>query len=234
MVSYSFFILGAWDDAWSYRWNPQLYASHGYVVLMINPEGSTGYGQKYTDAVRQDWGGKPFQTLMNGLDQVVAQYQYIDKNRMCSLGASYGGYMQNWINAQTSDQKKFKCIVNHDGVFDAVAMAYSTEELWFTQAEFGGLPYNPTDYPKFEKFNPSNFVDKMTTPMLIIHGGKDFRIPESEGISAFTALQRRGIESKFLYFEMENHWVLKPDNSIKWYDTVLAWLDKFTQNTPRK
>jgi len=219
---------GAWTDGWSYRWNPQLWANRGYVVVMVNPQGSTGFGQAFTDAVREDWGGSPYISLMKGFDFVVSNYTFIDGNRACACGASYGGYMINWVNGK--NEKKFKCLVNHDGVFDTVAMGYGTEELWFTEAEFGGTPYD--NIAGYEKFNPRNLAKTMNTPTLVIHGGMDYRIAISEGLSTFTALQRRGIPSKLLYFPLENHWVLKPDNGIMWYNNVLAWLDQWTNNSP--
>jgi dipeptidyl aminopeptidase/acylaminoacyl peptidase len=208
-------------NAWSYRWNPQAYAGRGYAVVFIDFHGSTGYGQAFTDSISGDWGGKPLVDLQKGLDTALAKYDWLDGERACSLGASYGGYMQNWIAGNWPD--RFRCIVNHDGIFDNRAMYYSTEELWFPEWEFGG-PYfaRPELY---DKWDPSRFVGKWRTPMLVIHGGKDYRVPDTQGLATFTALQRRGIESKLLYFPDENHWVLKPQNSLQWHAVVLDWLD---------
>lgn len=212
---------GSFGNGWSYRWNPQTYAGAGYAVVFIDFHGSTGYGQKFTDAISGDWGGKPLEDLKKGLAAAVAKYPWLDREQSCALGASYGGYMMNWIEGNWSDG--FKCIVNHDGVFDARGMAFSTEEQWFTDWENGG-PYF-TVPENHERFNPVNYVKNWKTPMLVVQGDMDFRIPTAQGLSAFTALQRRGIESKFLFFPDENHWVLKPANSVLWHHTVLDWLD---------
>jgi dipeptidyl aminopeptidase/acylaminoacyl peptidase len=212
---------GSFGNAWSYRWNPQVYAGAGYATVFIDFHGSTGYGQKFTDAISGDWGGKPFEDLKKGLAAAVAKYDWLDRSHACALGASYGGYMMNWIEGNWSDG--FKCIVNHDGVFDTRGMAYSTEEQWFTDWENGG-PYFAVP-EKHERFNPVLHVNKWKTPMLVVQGDLDFRIPTTQGLSTFTALQRRGIESKLLVFPDENHWVLKPANSVLWHHTVLGWLD---------
>ncbi len=213
---------GSFGNGWSYRWNPQTYAGAGYAVVFIDFHGSTGYGQKFTDAISGDWGGAPLEDLKKGMAAAVAKYPWLDREKSCALGASYGGYMMNWIEGNWSDG--FKCIVNHDGVFDARGMAYSTEEQWFTDWENGGAYFAvPQNH---EKFNPVNFVNNWKTPMLVVQGDLDFRIPTAQGLSTFTALQRRGIESKFLFFPDENHWVLKPANSLLWHHTVLGWLDK--------
>jgi dipeptidyl aminopeptidase/acylaminoacyl peptidase len=188
---------------------------------MVDFHGSTGYGQAFTDSISRDWGGKPLVDLQKGLDAAVAKYDWLDGNNACALGASYGGFMMNWIEGNWPN--RFKCIVQHDGVFDQRMMYYSTEELWFMDWENGGPQYeHPENY---EKFNPVDSVSKWQTPMLVIHGEQDFRIPYPQGIAAFTALQRRGIESKLLVFPDENHWVLKPANSVLWYHTVVGWLD---------
>jgi dipeptidyl aminopeptidase/acylaminoacyl peptidase len=213
---------GSFGNGWSYRWNPQTYAGAGYAVVFIDFHGSTGYGQKFTDAISGDWGGKPLEDLKQGLAAAVAKYPWLDREKSCALGASYGGYMMNWIEGNWSDG--FKCIVNHDGVFDARGMAFSTEEQWFTDWENGG-PYF-TVPENHERFNPVNFVKNWKTPMLVVQGDMDFRIPTTQGLSTFTALQRRGIESKLLFFPDENHWVLKPANSVLWHHTVLGWLDQ--------
>ncbi|MFD0739425.1 prolyl oligopeptidase family serine peptidase [Lysobacter koreensis] len=217
---------GSFGDGWSYRWNPQTYAGQGYAVVMIDFHGSTGYGQAFTDAISQHWGDRPLEDLQKGWAAAQKQYPFLDGGNACALGASYGGFMVNWIagNWHTPQSGAWKCLVNHDGVFDQRAMGYATEELWFTEWEQGGTPY---DVPKnYEKFNPVNHVKEWRVPMLVVQGQQDFRIPAEQGIATFTALQRRGIESKFLYFPDENHWVLKPQNSVQWHDTVNGWLEK--------
>jgi dipeptidyl aminopeptidase/acylaminoacyl peptidase len=212
----------SFGNMWSYRWNAQTFAGAGYAVVMIDFHGTPGYGQAFTDSISRDWGGKPLVDLQKGLDAAVAKYGWLDGERACALGASYGGFMMNWIEGNWPH--RFRCIVQHDGVFDQRMMYYSTEELWFAEWENGGPQYeNPQGY---EKFNPVDFVSRWHTPMLVIHGEQDFRIPYSQGIAAFTALQRRNIESRFLEFPDENHWVLKPANSVLWYHTVLGWLDE--------
>jgi dipeptidyl aminopeptidase/acylaminoacyl peptidase len=213
---------GSFGNGWSYRWNPQVYAGAGYAAVFIDFHGSTGYGQKFTDAISGDWGGKPLEDLKKGLAAAAAKYPWLDRSKACALGASYGGYMMNWIEGNWSDG--FKCIVNHDGVFDARGMAYSTEEQWFTDWENGGPYFSVPE--KHERFNPVLHVKKWKTPMLVVQGDKDFRIPTTQGLSTFTALQRRGIESKLLVFPDENHWVLKPANSLQWHHTVIGWLDQ--------
>ena len=209
-------------NQWSWRWNAQVYAGAGYGVVFIDFHGSPGYGQAFTDSISQDWGGKPLVDLQKGLDAALARYDWLDGSRACSLGASYGGFMQNWIAGNWSD--RFKCIVNHAGIFDQRTMYYTTEELWFTEWENGG-PYYVT--PQIhEKFNPADYVTKWKTPMLVTHGALDYRVPYSQGLATFTALQRQGIESRLVFFPDENHWILKPANNIQWHDEVLAWLDK--------
>lgn len=217
---------GSFGDHFHYRWNPQTYAGQGFVAVMIDFHGSTGYGQKFTDSISQNWGSKPFVDLQKGLNHVLSQYQFIDSNNMCALGASYGGYMINWIAGNWPD--KFKCLVNHDGVFDNRMMYYATEELWFVEWENGG-PYYKTP-EKHEKYNPVNFVKNWKTPMLVIQGELDYRIPVTQSLGTFTALQRKGIKSKLLYFPDENHWVLKPANSIQWHHEVNQWLHEFLSN----
>jgi dipeptidyl aminopeptidase/acylaminoacyl peptidase len=214
---------GSFGDGWSYRWNPQTYAGQGYAVVMIDFHGSTGYGQDFTDAISQHWGDRPLEDLQKGWKAAQDKYAFLDGDKACALGASYGGFMVNWIAGNWN--QPWKCLVNHDGVFDQRAMGYATEELWFTEWEQGGTPY---DVPKnYEKFNPVNHVDEWKVPMLVVHGQLDYRIPVEQGIATFTALQRRGIESQFLYFPDENHWVLKPQNSVQWHDTVNAWLKHY-------
>ena len=213
----------SFQNQWSWRWNAQAYAGRGYAVVFIDFHGSPGYGQAFTDSISQDWGGKPFVDLQQGLAAALEKYNWLDGDRACSLGASYGGFMQNWIAGNWPD--RFRCIVNHAGIFDARSMYYTTEELWFTEWENGG-PYfdNPAMH---EKFNPAALVKNWRTPMLVTHGEKDFRVPYSQGLATFTALQRRGIPSKLLVFPDENHWVLKPANSLLWHQTVLDWLDQY-------
>lgn len=213
---------------WHYRWNPQVYAARGYAVLSIDFHGSTGYGQAFTDSISGDWGGKPLVDLQKGWAAALAKYEWLDASRACALGASYGGYMTNWIQGQWPGA--FKCLVTHDGIFDTRAMAYSTDELWFSEWEFGGTPYDKPDH--HERHNPALHVAKWTTPMLVIHGGQDFRVPLEQGLAAFTALQRRGIASQFLHFPDENHWVLAPGNALQWHEAVLGWLDRWTAPTP--
>ncbi|MBA5690418.1 S9 family peptidase [Rugamonas apoptosis] len=217
---------GSFGNAWGYRWNPQVYAGAGYATVFIDFHGSTGYGQKFTDAISGDWGGKPLQDLKLGLAAAARRFPWLDTQRSCALGASYGGYMMNWIQGNWSDG--FRCIVNHDGVFDTRGMAYSTEEIWFTEWENGGSYFNvPQNH---EKFNPVSLVANWKTPMLVVQGEQDFRIPTTQGLGTFTALQRRGIPSKLLMFPDENHWVLKPANSLLWHHTVLDWLDTYLKH----
>jgi dipeptidyl aminopeptidase/acylaminoacyl peptidase len=215
---------GSFGNGWSYRWNPRLFTAPGYAVVSVDFHGSTGYGQAFTDAIRNNWGGWPLEDLQKGLAYATANDPQLDADRACALGASYGGYMMNWIAGQWPD--RFKCLVQHDGVFDARAMAYETEELWFDEWEHGGKAYYE-DPAAFERWNPVNHVTKWKTPMLVITGEKDFRIPYTQGIAAFTALQRRGIPSRLLVNPDENHWVLKPNNSIRWYDEVFGWMGKW-------
>ncbi|MEO8018703.1 MAG: S9 family peptidase [Pseudomonadota bacterium] len=215
----------SFQNHWNWRWNAQTFAARGYGVVFIDFHGSPGYGQAFTDAISQHWGDRPFEDLKKGLAAALQKFPWLDGQRACSLGASYGGYMQNWIAGNWPDG--FRCMVDHDGIFDTRSMYYTTEELWFTEWENGG-PYYQT--PEIhERFNPANYVKQWRTPMLVIHGGQDFRVPDTQGIATFTALQRRGIESRLLYFPDENHWVLKPNNSIEWYGTVLDWLDAHTR-----
>jgi dipeptidyl aminopeptidase/acylaminoacyl peptidase len=215
---------GAWGDDWSYRWNPELFAANGYVVVMINFHGSTGYGQKFIDAINGDWGGAPYEDLMKGLDYVEEHYPFIDKTRECALGASYGGYMANWILGHTD---RFKCIVSHDGMFNAESAWGTTEELWFNNWEFKGTPYDKR--VSYQKWSPHQYAKNFKTPTLVIHGQRDYRLDVSEGFQLFTTLQMEGVPSKMLYFPDEGHWVLKPQNSRLWYETVNAWVDQWTK-----
>ena len=213
---------GAWGNEWSYRWNPELFAANGYVVVMINFHGSTGYGQKFTDSISGDWGGKPYVDLMKGLDYVEKTFPFIDKNREAALGASYGGYMANWILGHTN---RFKCIVSHDGMFNSESAYGTTEELWFPEWEFKGPPWKQREL--YRKFSPHLFADKFKTPTLVIHGQNDYRLDVSQGFDLFTTLQRLKVPSKMLYFPDEGHWVLKPQNSRLWYKTVNDWMDQW-------
>ncbi|VVT10353.1 Peptidase S9 [Sphingomonas sp. EC-HK361] len=216
---------GSSNNSWSYRWNPAVFAGAGYGLVAVDFHGSTGYGQAFTDAIRNNWGGWPLEDLQKGLKAATDKFAWLDADNACALGASYGGYMMNWFEGQWPD--RFKCIVQHDGVFDARAMAYETEELWFDEWEHGGKAYFE-DPQAFEKWNPVNYVAQWKTPMLVITGEKDFRIPYTQGIAAFTALQRRGIPSRLVVNPGENHWVLKPKNSRQWYGEVLGWMDRWT------
>ena len=215
----------SFNDSWSYRWNPAVWAGHGYATVSVDFHGSSGYGQGFTDAINKDWGGKPLTDLKNGLKAATDRFDYIDADNICAAGGSYGGYMMNWIEGNWPD--RFKCIVQHDGVFDARAMAYETEELWFDEQEHGGHPYYEAA-AEYERWNPVNYVDKWRTPQLVITSEKDFRIPYTQGIAAFTALQRREIPSRLVVFPDENHWVLKPKNSLQWHSEVFGWIDKWT------
>jgi dipeptidyl aminopeptidase/acylaminoacyl peptidase len=215
---------GAWGDDWSFRWNPELFAANGYVVIMINFHGSTGYGQKFIDAINGDWGGAPFADLMSGLDYAENAYPFIDKDRECALGASYGGYMTNWILGHTD---RFKCIVTHDGMFNTESAWGTTEELWFNEWEFKGTPYTNRDL--YRKWSPHLSATNFKTPVLVVHGQLDYRLDVSEGFQLFTTLQRLKVPSKMLYFPDEGHWVLKPQNSQLWYRTVNEWVDQWVE-----
>jgi dipeptidyl aminopeptidase/acylaminoacyl peptidase len=228
----------AWGDAWSYRWNAELFAADGYVVVMINRRGSTGYGQKFVDEVSGDWGGKAYVDLMKGLDYAEQQYPFIDKTRECALGASYGGFMADWVLTHTN---RFKCIVTHDGMYDPESAWGTTEEMWFNEWEFRrpedsgpGQPWKyaagPMAEDPFRKWSPMLSIENAKTPTLIIHSQKDYRLDVSEGFQLFTALQRLHVPSKMLYFPDEGHWVLKPQNSQLWYKTVNDWCDQWTHS----
>jgi dipeptidyl aminopeptidase/acylaminoacyl peptidase len=214
---------GSWSDNFSYRWNPQMFASRGYVVFAPNPRGSTGFGQQFTDEISGDWGGKVFQDLMSGADY-LAQLPYVDGAHMSAAGASYGGYMIDWLEGHTT---RFRCLVSHDGVYDIASMFGVTEELWFPLWEFKGTPWdNPALY---QKWSPSSFVKSFKTPLLVVHGELDYRVPVAQGFELYTALQLMNVPSKFLYFPDEGHWVLKPQNSQLWHKTVLDWIDQWTK-----
>lgn len=214
---------GSFGNSWSYRWNPKVMASQGFVAVTVDFHGSTGYGQKFTDSINQDWGGKPLTDLKLGLAAAGKLDAQADIGNACALGASYGGYMMNWILGQWNDG--FKCIVNHAGLFDLRQFSYETEELWFDQWDHGG-PW--TTRENGEKWNPVNHVTNWKMPTLVIHGEKDFRVPLSQSLAAFTALQQQGVESKLLVFPDENHWINKPQNSIQWHNNVFAWIKKYT------
>lgn len=215
---------GHWSDDFHYRWNLQMFAAKGYVVVATNPRGSTGYGQKFTDEISKDWGGKVYIDLMNSLDFALSNYNFIDKNNVFAAGASYGGYMINWIEGHTD---RFNALVCHDGVYNLESMYGSTEELWFPEWEFGGTPWENKEL--YETWSPSNFVENFKTPMLVVHGGNDFRVPEGQAFELFTALQKMNIESKFIYFPEESHFVTKPQNSVFWWNTIFNWFDKYTR-----
>lgn len=219
---------GSFGDGWSYRWNPQTYAGQGYAVVMIDFHGSTGYGQKFTDSISGHWGDRPLEDLQKGWAAAQKKYAFLDGDRACALGASYGGYMINWLAGNWFDKKgnaPFKCLLNHNGVFDTRSMGLVTEELWFSEWEFGGPVHEKPE--GYERFNPARHIGKWKTPMMVVAGQNDFRVPIDQSLSTFTALQRRGIESQLLYFPDENHWVLKPQNSLQWHDAVHAWMKKY-------
>ncbi len=215
---------GAFGNDWHYRWNPQTYTGQGFAVIAINFHGSTGYGQAFTDAISGDWGGKPLEDLKKGMAAALANYDWLNGDKACALGGSYGGYMVNWIAGNWAEQ--FDCIVSHASIFDNRFMGYSTEELWFDEWEMQGTPYEKPD--NYERHNPIKFVKDWKVPVLVVHGALDYRVPVEQGISLFTALQRRGVESKFLYFPDENHWILKPHNSVQWHNEVNGWLKQHT------
>ncbi|MDA3860736.1 MAG: S9 family peptidase [Melioribacteraceae bacterium] len=212
---------GHWTDDFHYRWNAQMFASKGYVVVAPNPRGSTGYGQAFTDGISQDWGGKVYVDLMNAYDYAIANYKFIDGNNTFAAGASYGGYMINWIEGHNT---KFNALVNHDGVYNLESMYGTTEELWFPEWENGGAPWENIDL--YRKWSPSEFVKNFKTPMLVVHGGMDFRVPESQAFELFTALQKMNVDSKFLYFPKETHFVLKPQNAKFWWKTIFDWYEE--------
>jgi len=217
---------GSFGNSFHYRWNPQAYTGAGYAAVMVDFHGSTGYGQAFTDSIRGDWGGKPLEDLQKGLAAALKRYSWMDADKVGALGASFGGYMINWISGNWPD--RFRCMVNHDGNIDERMAYYDTEELWFPEWDHMGTPWdNPAGY---EKHNPVNFVKNWKTPMLVIHGALDYRVADTQGLGTFNALQRLGVPSKLLYFPDESHWVLKPANSILWHETVISWLDRWLKN----
>ncbi|MFZ3331255.1 MAG: S9 family peptidase [Candidatus Acidiferrales bacterium] len=216
---------GAWDDSWGYRWNQQVMAAPGYVVVMINPRGSTGYGQKFTAEISRDWGGEAYEDLMKGVDAAVSKYPFIDGSDVCAAGGSYGGYMIDWIATHTG---RFKCLISHAGPYDEVSMYGATEELWFMDWEFGGPPWEHPDL--YKKWSPNEYaaeLGKYKTPTLVIGGELDFRVPYNQDLEFFTALQVQGVPSKLLIFPDEGHWVLRPQNSQLWYHAFLDWLGNY-------
>ncbi len=212
---------GSWGEAWSYRWNAQVMAGAGFVVVMPNPRGSTGYGQRFIDEVSNDWGGKAYDDIMAVVDRVSA-LPYVDRDRMVAAGGSYGGYMTNWLLGHTN---RFKALVSHAGVFDLKSMAGETEELWFVKAEFGGMPWDST--LAYDRWSPSNFVKDFKTPTLVIHGELDYRVPVTQGLQLFTALQSQKVPSRLLLFPDEGHWIMKPQNTLLWYSQFLGWMDEW-------
>jgi dipeptidyl aminopeptidase/acylaminoacyl peptidase len=216
---------GAWEDAWSYRWNPQTWAARGYVVVLPNPRGSTGFGQKFVDEITADWGGKCYRDLVAGLDY-VEKLPYVDKDRIGAAGASFGGYMMNWF-AVNDIAKRFKCLITHCSVWNFESMWGTTDELWFDEYEHGGLPWEvPGKYREFSPHTRAGNLGKYKTPMLVIQNDLDFRCPIGQGHELFSALQRQGVPSRFVNFPDEGHWVLKPKNSQYWHKEVFAWLEK--------
>ncbi|MCP4723672.1 MAG: S9 family peptidase, partial [bacterium] len=213
---------GAWSNNFHFRWNIQMWAAPGYVAVMVNPRGSTGYGQKLTDDISGDWGGKVYDDLMNGVDYVLDNYDYVDPEKLAASGASYGGYMMNWFEGHTD---RFKCLVNHDGLFNMTSFYYHTEELWFPIWEMKGTP--KTNKKMYDKWSPHNYVKNFKTPMLVIHSELDYRVPVSEGFQLFTALQEMNVPSKLLYFPDEDHFISKPLNSELWHKTIYEWLAEY-------
>jgi dipeptidyl aminopeptidase/acylaminoacyl peptidase len=217
---------GAWNNNWGYRWNPQIFANAGYVVFMPNPRGSTGYGQKFVNEISADWGGKAYADIMNGVADVLRKNLYIDRNRIGAAGASYGGYMVDWILGHNNDPRfKFKTLVSHAGVYNLESMAGATEELWFVNYEFKGMPWeNPTNY---QKWSPHRFAKNFNTPTLVTQGEIDYRVPVDQSLQLYTTLQLKNVPSKLIVFPDEGHWILKPQNSQFWYSQVLDWFEKY-------
>ena len=233
----------SYTHAWGTSWNPQMYTSRGYAVIMVNPHGSSGFGEKFQDDVRLHWGGVPFEDIIMGVNYILKNKSFLDKDRMCAAGASYGGFMINWIEGHNEKNETlqrdwtFNCLVNHDGVFNQISMFYSTEEIWFPKEEFcdkkkGNCnPWEGEEVRKnFEIYSPEKFVKNWNTPMIVVHGGTDYRVPLTEGLSTFTALQLRGVPSKFLFLHQENHWVLKAENQVKWFEEVYDFFDEYTKS----
>ncbi len=216
---------GAWHDEWHNRWNYQLFAAPGYALVAINPRGSTGYGQKFTDQISQDWTGRVYEDLIKGLENVLAKHSFLDGTRVAACGGSYGGFMVNWIAGHTD---RFKALISHAGVFDLTSKYGTTEELWFPEWEFGGTPWEKPEH--YRERSPSSFVANFKTPTLVIHGALDFRVPEAQGLGMFTSLQRRGVPSRYVWFPDEGHWILQAQNRVVWWNEVFAWLDKYLKH----
>lgn len=215
-----------WSDAWSYRWNAQTFAAPGYVIVMINRRGSTGFGQKFTDEITLDWGGKPLEDLMKGLDYVLAKYPFADRQRVAAAGASYGGYMIDWLASHAKG--RFRALVSHAGVYDLTSMYGSTEELWFPEHDYNGTPWtNPAVYQKLSPHTYAADFGTFKTPTLVICGEQDYRVPYTQSLEFYTALQRQEVPSRLVVFPDEGHWILKPQNSMAWYGEVLGWLGKY-------
>ncbi|KAJ1981608.1 dipeptidylpeptidase [Dimargaris xerosporica] len=215
---------GSWDNQWTTYWNPLLYAGAGYAVWMPNIHGSQGYGQALVESVSKDWGGKPYQDILKSIDHLKRYYPWIDVTQMCAMGGSYGGYMMNWINSQTN---MFKCLVNHAGLFSTVSQYYTTDELWFPEYEFNGVPWDPQARIVYNRWSPERFAGQWQTPVLVTHGEEDYRVPQSEGISTFTTLQRLGVPSKLILFAKESHGISKTGNLVVWVDEVLKWFNEY-------
>jgi dipeptidyl aminopeptidase/acylaminoacyl peptidase len=213
---------GAWHDEWHGRWNYQMFAAPGFAVVAINPRGSTGYGQKFTDQISQDWTGRVYDDLMKGLDYALNKYPFLDKSRVAAAGGSYGGFMVNWICGHTD---RFKALVSHAGVFDLISMYGTTEELWFPEWEYGGFPWTRPEH--YRERSPSTYAGNFKTPTLVIHGALDFRVPDAQGLGIFTSLQRQGVPSRYVWFPDEGHWIAKPQNRIVWWREVREWLEKY-------
>jgi len=211
-----------WSDSFGTSWNPQFLAAQGYVAVKINPRGSDGYGQKFKDEINRNWGGRPYEDLMKGVDFLISKYPFIDRERMAACGASYGGYMVNWI-AGHSD--RFRCLISVAGAFNLTSKYGATDELWFPEWEFGGTPWTAKE--QYDKWSPHNFAGSFKTPTLVIHGARDYRVPDTEAMAMFTALQRQGVPSRFLYYPDEGHWILKPLNLELYLGTIREWLARW-------
>ena len=212
---------GAWLDSFHSRWNAQMFAAPGYVTVLLNPRGSTGYGQQFIDQISRDWGGRVYVDIMSGVEH-AARFPFVDSTRIAAAGGSYGGYMINWINGHSN---RFDALITHAGVYDLESMYGSTEELWFPEWDLGGPPWrNRTDY---ERWSPHRFAQHFQTPTLVMHGGQDFRVPYTQGLEAFTALRRQGVPARLVYFPDEGHWIGKPQNQVVWWDEVHAWLARY-------
>ena len=220
---------GAWHDEWSARWNYQMFAAPGYAVVAINPRGSTGYGQKFTDQISTDWNGRVVEDLTKGLDFALKKYPFLDEDRLAAAGGSYGGYMVNWLAGHTD---RFKALISHAGIYDLTSMNTTTEELWFSEWEFGGMPWQTPE--RHLKQSPSTYADRFQTPTLVIHGALDYRVPDAQGLGMYTALRRRGVPARYLWFPDEGHWVLKPQNRLVWWREMHGWLDKYLKGSSGK